>query len=329
MARVLVVGGAGYVGGFTTDRLRAEGHEVRVFDSLLYEDVYLKPVDFVWGDVRDTAALAPQLEWADCVVWLAALVGDGACSLDADLTRSINVESIRWLVRHFDRRIIFLSTCSVYGAADGLLTEDSATSPLSLYAETKLEAEAVLAPSGAICFRLGTLFGLGDEFSRIRMDLVANTLTVKACLIRRVSVFGGEQFRPLLHVRDVAEAVVANVGTGHSGIFNLHASNMRIVEVAERLLEFIPDLSIEKTEMKFQDSRNYRVSSDKAVETFGFSPKRTLDDGILEIKKLVEEGRIRDLSSPRFTNAEFLRPMLRPTQTPLGREISSPTRLRR
>ena len=87
MARVLVVGGVGYVGGWITDRLIAEGHAVRVYDCLLYEDVYLKPVDFVFGDVRDWDRLQPHLAWADSVVWLAALVGDGACSLDPALTR--------------------------------------------------------------------------------------------------------------------------------------------------------------------------------------------------------------------------------------------------
>src|SRR5687768_8943807 len=103
---VLVVGGAGYVGGGITDRLIAAGHRVRVYDSLLYEDIYLKPVDFVYGDVRDQAALAPQFAWADAVVWLAALVGDGACSHDAALTREINVESVRRLAQSFDRRIV-------------------------------------------------------------------------------------------------------------------------------------------------------------------------------------------------------------------------------
>src|SRR5262249_59567506 len=117
-----------------------------------------------------------------------------------------------------------------------------------------------------------TLFGLGDTYSRIRMDLVVNTLTAKACIYGRISVFGGEQYRPLLHVRDVAEAVVANIATSHRGIYNLHSANMRIVDVAEKIREYVPGLVVQKTEMKFQDSRNYRVSSAKAIEAFGFGP---------------------------------------------------------
>ena len=330
MAKVLVVGGAGYVGGGITDRLIAAGHNVRVYDGLVYEDVFLKPIDFAYGDIRDDGALKPHLEWADAVVWLAALVGDGACSHDATLTRDINVESVRRLTQNFSGRIIFMSTCSVYGAMDGILTEESPTNPLSLYAVTKLEAEAILADvPNAIVFRLGTLFGLGDSYSRIRMDLVLNTLTVKACLYGRVSVFGGNQYRPLLHVKDVAEAVVATVDTTHAGIFNLHAVNMTIVEVAELIAKHVPSVQIQKTDIQFQDARNYSVSSEKARKAFGFATRYTPEDGVLELKSLVEAGRIRDVSSPRFSNTDFLRPMLIPDQTVLGFEVASAGKLRR
>lgn len=325
--KILVVGGAGYVGGGITDRLNELGHEVRVYDYLLYEDIYLKPVDFVYGDIRDAKKLKPHLDWADTVVWLAALVGDGACSLNPDLTWEINVGTVRWLTQNFDRRIVFMSTCSVYGAMDGLLTEESPTNPLSLYAETKLEAEKLLSSTGAMSFRLGTLFGLGDTYSRIRMDLVVNILAVKAYMYGQVSVFGGEQYRPLLHVKDVAEAVAANVATDHAGIYNLHAVNMRVIDLAKTISKYIPDLNIQVTPMKFQDSRNYKVSSDKAINTFGFNPRYALDDGIQEIKSLVEKGRIRDISSPRYSNTDFLRPMLITERTPLGFEVTASNKL--
>src|SRR2546421_2743765 len=174
MANVLVVGGAGYVGGAVTDRLMGSRHNVRVYDSLLYEDSYRKPVDFVLGDVRDWNRLKSQLEWADVVVWLAALVGDGACSLDPDLTVEINELSVKRLTEEFDGRTIFISTCSVYGAQAGILDEKSPLNPLSLYAVTKLKAETYLRDRNALVFRLGTLFGVGDHFSRIRLDLVVN-----------------------------------------------------------------------------------------------------------------------------------------------------------
>jgi nucleoside-diphosphate-sugar epimerase len=217
----------------------------------------------------------------------------------------------------------------VYGAQEGLLTEDSPTNPLSLYAETKLEAEKILFPTQALVFRLGTLFGLGDTYSRIRMDLVVNTLTVKACLYKRIGIFGGEQYRPLLHVRDVAPPVLANVASRHSGIYNLHAVNARIGELGDMLQKQVPDLQIRRTAIKYQDSRNYRVSSEKAGAAFGFQPSHTVADGIREIKTLVEHGRIRDISSPRYSNTDFLRPFLKTEETPLGFEVTPQGRIRR
>lgn len=320
MAKILVVGGAGYIGGTLTDQLIAADHETRVFDNLLFEERYLKPVDFVCGDVRDTTRIMPHMKWADCVIWLVGLVGDGACGLYPDLTLELNVESVKWLARNFDRRIVFMSTCSVYGAQDGMLDEHSSLNPLSLYAKTKVMGEEILG-NRAIYFRLGTLFGLGDSFSRVRLDLVLNLLTVKACLYGCMSVYGGQQWRPLLHVRDVAGAVVANIGTPHTGPFNLMTENITISDLATRISHHVPGSKVESTEIKFEDARNYRVSADKAKRTFGFAPKLSVDDGILEIKALVQQGRIMDASSPRYSNTDFLRPIFIPQQGPLGGEV--------
>ena len=304
---VLVVGGAGYVGGAVTDALVRAGYSTRVYDALLYEESYRKPVDFVFGDVRDEDRLLPYVRWADAVVWLAAIVGDGACQLNPEVTIDVNQEAVAWLTRHFDRRIIFMSTCSVYGAQDKVeLDEDAPTAPLSVYAATKLAAEAYLRDSKALTFRLGTLFGVGDEFSRIRLDLVVNTLTVRAWQSGKITVFGGDQFRPLLHVMDVAQAVVSNIETSATGVFNLHRQNVRIVDLAYQLRNHFPDLVIEQTPMKFQDSRNYRVRSDKAYQLLGFRASHSIDQGIEEMKYLVENHRIKDLLNPRYTNQVFL-----------------------
>ncbi len=304
---VLVVGGAGYVGGAVTDALVRAGYSTRVYDALLYEESYRKPVEFVFGDVRDEDRLLPYVRWADAVVWLAAIVGDGACQLNPEVTIDVNQEAVAWLTRHFDRRIIFMSTCSVYGAQDKVeLDEDAPTAPLSVYAATKLAAEAYLRDSKALTFRLGTLFGVGDEFSRIRLDLVVNTLTVRAWQSGKITVFGGDQFRPLLHVMDVAQAVVSNIETSATGVFNLHRQNVRIVDLAYQLRNHFPDLVIEQTPMKFQDSRNYRVRSDKAYQLLGFRATHSIDQGIEEMKYLVENHRIKDLLNPRYTNQAFL-----------------------
>ena len=304
--KILVVGGAGYIGGLTTDLLLEAGMDLRVYDSLIYEESYRKPVDFINGDVREHEKLKKHLDWAEAVVWLAALVGDPACAINPDLTVSINQDSVKWLSQNFDGRIVFLSTCSVYGAQDGILDESSPTNPLSVYAVTKLQAENHLLHKNAIIFRLGTIFGVGDLFSRIRLDLVVNLLTVKAHLNGKISVFGGDQFRPLLHVRDVARAVVQNVVNNNLGIFNLQKQNVRIVDLAYQIRNHFPDLIIEQTEMQFQDTRNYRVSGDKAFTILGFIPDSSIDLGIEEIKDLLVFNRIKDFENPRYSNQKFL-----------------------
>lgn len=304
--KVLVVGGAGYVGGPLVDLLLESEHAVRVYDGLLYEETFRKPVDFVYGDIRDRERLLPHLAWADAVVWLAALVGDGACALNPEVTVEINQDSVKWLTEVFDRRIVFMSTCSVYGAQDATLDESSATGPLSAYAVTKLAAEEYLEDRNAIIFRLGTLFGVGDRFSRIRLDLVVNTLTVRAHRDGHIKVFGGDQFRPLLHVSDAAQAVLENLGTLNVGVFNLHKQNVRIIDLAYQVRNHFPDMVIEQTEVHFQDTRNYRVSSDKAARALGFRPQRSIDQGIEEVKALLVDGRIRDVENPRYINQAFL-----------------------
>ena len=303
---VLVVGGAGYVGGAVTDLLLHSEHSLRVYDALLYEESYRKTVDFVYGDVRDTERLLPQLKWADAVIWLAALVGDGACALNPDISVSINQESIKWLSEHYDGRIIFMSTCSVYGAQNAILDESSPTNPLSVYAVTKLAAEQYLKDKNALIFRLGTLFGVSDQFARIRMDLVVNTLTVRAHRQGNITVFGGEQFRPLLHVRDAARVAVDNVTASQTGIFNIARQNVRIIDLAYQVRKHFPDIVIEQSSMPFQDARNYRVSSEKTQKTLGFKSAFSIDDGIEEIKELLDSNRLKEVDNPRYTNQTYL-----------------------
>ena len=331
MARVLVVGGAGYIGGWLTDKLVEAGHSVRVYDLLLYEERYLKDVDFVFGDILDYERLHSHLDWADTVIWLAALVGDPACALNPGVTRKINVDTVDWLCRTFHGRIIFPSTCSVYGANDELVDEGSPTDPLSLYALAKLEAEEVIMSKrpDSLILRLATIAGVGDSHSRIRMDLVVNLLVMRAKLIGHLQVFGGQQFRPMLHVRDVATAIVPHVDSDAEGIFNLGAENDTIADIAERIVKRVHSGEIEYVDVPFQDTRNYRVSFERAEKQLGFKAEWTVDDAIDQIVWLIDEGRVKDLSLAAFSNLHALRPYLCPEEIPLGREIRKPHSLSR
>lgn len=141
--KVLLVGGAGYIGGLTCDVLQARGFDVTVYDSLLYENRFLKPINFIYGDIRDTEKLYEVSKEFDIIILMAALVGDPACSVDHKLTEEINYKAIKDFceVVEPNKHIVFMSTCSVYGAQDGVLNEESETNPLSSYASTKLQAE--------------------------------------------------------------------------------------------------------------------------------------------------------------------------------------------
>ena len=303
--KILVVGGAGYVGGGIVDTL-SKKNEITVYDSLIYESAFRKDVNFIYGDIRDYKKINSILSNFDAVVWLAALVGDGACSINPTLTHEINSETVKNLVKNFNGKIIFLSTCSVYGAQEGVLDENSEVNPLSEYASSKLIAEKYLEESDAIIFRLGTLFGISDQFSRIRLDLVVNILTTKALVDKKMSVFGGDQWRPLLHVKDVANAIEHNISSDTKGIFNLHYKNFKIIEIAEKIKEKIPDVSIETTPLPFQDARNYQVSSDKLKLETGFEASIELTQGIEEMYNLISSNRIKDINDPRYSNQNFL-----------------------
>jgi nucleoside-diphosphate-sugar epimerase len=241
------------------------------------------------------------------VIWLAAVVGDAACELDREAALEVNEYAVGWLANNFSGRIIFLSTCSVYGAADTELNEESTVKPLSTYAVSKLMAEARLASHpNCIVFRLGTLYGLSDHFSRVRFDLVVNTLTLRAHQTGKISVFGGQQYRPLLHVRDAAEAIVAALSHRSTGIYNLRYLNLAISAVADEVASVFPGLTVEHIPHQFEDQRNYRVSSLKAEREIRFYPRTTIAEGVSEIKRLLDEGRIVNPASSRYWNHEHL-----------------------
>jgi nucleoside-diphosphate-sugar epimerase len=316
--RVLVVGGAGYIGGAAVDLLSRCDCEQHVYDVLMYERDYRKPVPFTYGDLLDTSRLSSVVQQFQptAIIWLAAIVGDGACQVNAEATLKINQHSVRWLAENYGGRIVFTSTCSVYGKADGVLSETSATNPLSAYATTKLAAESHLTDRNAVVFRLGTLHGVSDQFSRIRLDLVANVLSVKAMRGRPLTVFGGEQWRPILHVRDAARAIVNAALVNEipnnvpPGVYNLAQQNVTIRQIAEIIRDtapVTPKPSIEFSEISFEDARNYRVDMSRYARQPGAVPfKITLQESVLEVMHLIRDRRIKDPFSKAFQNARFL-----------------------
>lgn len=308
MNKILVVGGAGYVGGYLTDLLIKYDHEVTVYDNLLYERDFLKDVPFIYGDVRDRDLLEDILPAFNTVIWLAAVVGDGACARDPYVAQSINEDSVKWLVDNFNKKIVFMSTCSVYGANQKLLIEDALTNPLSVYAKTKLAAERYLMENASVMplvFRLGTLFGLGDRYSRIRLDLVVNVLTKNAALDIPLKVYGGDQWRPLLHVKDVARAVVYCLDNNISGLYNLSSENITIKDLARSILEIIPYAKVEYQEQLTEDTRNYKVDCSR-IKSKGWQHQYTLTYGIKEIYDVIKDRRLKNVDDEVYSNEHYL-----------------------
>lgn len=307
--KILLVGGAGYIGGLTCDYLRDAGMEVTVYDNLLYEKRFLKDIPFIYGDIRDTEKLYQTSKNFDVIVLMAALVGDPACSVDHKLTEDINYKAIKDFceVVSPNKHLIFMSTCSVYGAQDGILDETSATNPLSSYASTKLKAEEHVLAKGGTIFRLGTVFGLGDTYSRLRMDLVVNVITMKAVKDGEISINGGDQWRPIIAVKDIAGYVTEACLEEYEGIFVLSKENVIIRELGERVASMIPNTKINYTEISFQDARNYKVSNEKSLNTFKYKPNVTVEEEVNRMVKMFKENRVENPEDKIYHNGAFLK----------------------
>ena len=173
-----------------------------------------------------------------------------------------------------------MSTCSVYGAQNEVLNENSSVKPLSSYASTKLETEKYVLKRNGTVFRLGTVFGLGDSFSRIRLDLVVNILTMKAYFDGEIFINGGNQWRPIISVVDIAEYVCEASDKENNGIFILAKENVIIRELGEKVAKLVPNTKINYNEISFQDARNYRVDNSKSLKEFEYKPIITVEDEV-------------------------------------------------
>jgi nucleoside-diphosphate-sugar epimerase len=309
---VLVIGNAGYIGDSVVENLLLSNYSVCGIDRLMYTDSYMRPnIEFIRADIRDKEFEYLMLNKWDAVIHLAAIVGDGACQANPQETVSVNEDFVAKLVGLLSKetRLIFASTCSVYGANNDLLDENSNVNPLSLYAGTKLKAEDyVRKHSNHVIFRLGTLFGLSSPFARIRSDLVANTLAFKACEGNKLTVFGGEQWRPLVHVKDVGRIFAEAVEKKYVGTFILSYDNYKIIDIAKVIDRLVGDSGgLEVTDMKFEDLRNYRVNNNKAKRE-GILPDISLYEGIDEIVEVYKrQGRIKNPWLTQYNNAKFIK----------------------
>lgn len=298
MTRILVTGGAGYIGSSLVPKLLDRGFEVTVIDNFMYKQPSLasvvrhKSLELQYGDVRDFDLMKSLVRKADMVIPLAAIVGAPACDKDPVLSKSINHDSISWLFKQLSssQRVIMPTTNSAYGSgdADHYCDETSPLNPLSLYARDKVEIEDQLMEiSKATSFRLATVFGISP---RMRLDLLVNNFTYRALTDGFVVVFEGHFKRNYIHVNDVVQAfelAIDNPSLFEGEIFNvgLSSANISKLELCAEIQKFLPTFSFTEAALaKDPDQRNYVVSNAK-IEKAGFSPKVNLADGIKELIK--------------------------------------------
>jgi len=317
--KVLVIGGAGYVGSILVRKLIESGYKVRVMDILLYGDTSIKELyaiedfEFMHGDCRNMQDIIRGLEEVDAVIHLGEIVGDPACSLNPDFTIEVNYMATKTLAEAccycgIDR-FIFSSSCSVYGANDEEVDENSVLSPTSLYARCKVESEkAILSINDAyfspVVLRLATVYGLSY---RPRFDLVINLLTAKAVKEKKIEIYGGEQWRPFISTGDVADAIIyaLKAETRHVSrkIFNIgsNAQNYKIYDIGQLIKQAVPHAHVEiKKDIK--DNRNYKVRFDKIKQLLGFECKVNTLDEIIRMRDYILNTRDIDVNDPRFSN---------------------------
>lgn len=320
--RVLVVGGAGYIGSLLVERLLQSGCHVRVLDSLIYGGEPLRAVagnpnfELMAGDCRNIQDVVKAVRGMEAVVQLAAIVGDPACEQDRTSALEINYAATRMLIEiakgHGVSRLIFASSCSVYGASEDEVDEQSEVRPVSFYGQTKVDSERALLESRTDTFhptilRFATVFGLSR---RPRFDLVVNLLSAKASQEGVITIYNGQQWRPFIHVRDLVEAVVlvlaAPARLVGGQVLNVGDSrlNHTLSDVAAIIAQVFPDTRVESVDNA--DRRNYRVSFGKVEKALGFHAAYSLRDGVAEVKKAFATGLIADYTDLRYHNQRFL-----------------------
>lgn len=342
--RVVVTGAAGYIGNILTERLLEMGHSVIGLDRLDFGDAatrHLLPhkrFELLNGDVRDIDVAAQALRDADAVIHLAAVVGDPACAAHEREAVETNRQASGMLAKLSRglgvRRMLFASTCSVYGSNQQTVDESSELNPVSLYAETKIDAERLVLESAAEGFsptslRIGTAFGWSR---RPRFDLLVNLLTARARFEGRAVIYNGDRWRPFVHVNDIAlgfqKALTAPQWAVHGKVFNLgaNAGNHRLSSIAEALRRLHPqaDIVLEETD----DRRNYRVEFGAIERTLRFRALTSLEEGIREIDAKLAAGLVADYRQAGYHNVLAMEAR-RPEQADPAEDGAGLLRLRR
>ena len=322
MKKVLVTGGAGYIGSVLVRLLVNKGYKVRVLDNLkfggdsLVELLNNENFEFVKGDIRNKKDVEVVMKDIDVVAHLAAIVGDPACAKEPYLAKEVNLQGSKLVYNIANenkvKKFIFASTCSNYGKmknSDEYVDETSELKPVSLYAETKVEFERFLLSQDKTnftkptCLRFSTVYGISP---RIRFDLTVNEFTKELVLGRELIVFGEQFWRPYCHVADLARSVISVIDSDNRTDFNVYnvgdtSENHQKQMIIEKILKQIPDGKI-KYVKKDEDPRDYRVSFEKIKKELNFKITKRVSDGIRQIIQAIRLGLVSNSDDPKYKN---------------------------
>lgn len=320
---ILVTGGAGYIGSVLVGKLLRRGYQVKVLDTFYFGDDVLDHVRdhpelaFVKGDIRDTALVRGEVKGMDIVIHLAAMSNDPSADLDAGETMSVNWEASRALVAEARtagvRRFINASSASVYGVKDTPnVTEDLTPEPITLYGKTKAMTEQMVREANSPSFvtvslRPATVCGYS---TRQRLDLTVNMLTAQAVNRKEITVFGGAQYRPNIHMEDMTDLYLLMVEVPDAVIagevFNAGWENHTVAEIAGIVQKVVgPQVAIRTVDTV--DYRSYRLSAEKIRKALSFRAKSTIEDAVRQVSEAFAQRRLGEMDDPRYHNVKLMK----------------------
>ncbi|MFX0073104.1 MAG: NAD-dependent epimerase/dehydratase family protein [Candidatus Hermodarchaeota archaeon] len=300
--RILIIGGLGYIGSILYDELNKQGYSVKILDNNLYSEITPSNT-YIDGDVRDRKCLEQNIEKFDIIINLAAVVGDPACLIDTNLAIDINcigTRNVAEICKDLNKFLIHSSTCSIYGSEPNrIVKEIDEGFPIDFYGQTKYTQERLvreICKDNHCVLRLGTAYGLSP---RMRYDLVVNAFAARAIKYKKITVFGGEQERPFVHIRDISRVVAHVIKNNLKGVYNIRGDNLSLNDLSNIIKKLTGcEVDVKK---EIVDKRSYMVDNSKLVET-GFQYKFHIADAVKEIS---ESRTPLDMENPIYSNLKL------------------------
>ena len=294
--RILITGGAGYLGSKLTETLLSQGHNVVVYDNLFFGSVGVIPFldnpkyKLIKDTIKNFGLIETVLGEVDYIIHLASIVGEPSCKQDESSVYGVNTGSTNWISEcayKYDIPLLFLSTCSNYGKTDKVVTEDSPLEPLGLYANSKIQAEKIVLKNEHLVLRMSTLFGVSY---RIRYDITINEFVYQYYRDKLLKVYGEDTWRPYLHIQDACNMIMQCMDKDLRGVYNVGFNdlNYQKKEIVNTIVDYLGEGKLEY--VKFDDPRNYKVNFDKIQKELSYKYQFSLEDGIRELYEKIQLG---------------------------------------